>query len=123
MNGLLEFLGRAVPIMLGGGAVQAVIYLLKRRGENRKLNAETDSTVVASASASVVIASRLRDEANARVGVLEEQMKLLQAQVSQLAGLVAAERRAIAAAAVREAALNNEIAILNSELILLKGHS
>lgn len=112
MNAFLDFLGRAGPILVGGGAVQAIIYLLKRRGEGRKLDAETDSTVVASAEASVVIASRLRDEAIARVVVLEDKMSLLQEQVTQLAGLVAAERRAIAAAAVREAALNNEIAIL-----------
>ncbi len=112
MKGLLDFLGRAVPIMIGGGAVQAVIFLLKRRGENRKLNADTDSTVVQSASASVAIASRLRDEAHSRVTVLEDKVRLLEEQVAQLAALVAAERRAIAAAAVREAALNNEIAIL-----------
>lgn len=98
--------------MAGGGAVQLVIYLLKSRGENRKLSADTDSTVVKSASASVALASKLRDEAMARVVVLEEKVKLLEEQVHQLAGEVAQERQAMAAAMVREASLNNEIAIL-----------
>jgi hypothetical protein len=112
MNSFWDFLTRVGPIAAGGGVVQACIYFLKRRGENRKLDAETDATVVTSASASVVIASRLRDEALARVAVMEEKMTLMQEQITQLAALVASERRAIAAAAVREAALNNEIAIL-----------
>lgn len=112
MNSVWDFLGRAGPILVGGGAVQAIIYLLKRRGEGRKLNAETDSTVVASAEASVVIASRLRDDALARVAALEGRVTLMQEQITQLAAQVAAERRAIAAAAIREASLNNEIAIL-----------
>jgi hypothetical protein len=114
MSGFLEFLDRVGPVAAGGGAVQVIIWFIKRRGESRKLDADTDATVVASASASVVLASKLRDEANARVQLLEEKVTLLQEQVSQLAGQVAAERRAIAAAAVREAALNNEIAILKA---------
>jgi hypothetical protein len=112
VSALWDFLGRAGPIIAGGGVVQAAIYLLKRRGESRKLSADTDSTVVASAAASVTIASRLRDEALARVVVLEDKVKLLEEQVTQLAGLVAVERQASAAAIVREAALHNEIAIL-----------
>lgn len=112
MSGAVDFLARAIPIALGGGVVQGAIYFLKRRGENRKLDAETDSTVVTSASASVVIASRLRDEALARVEVCEAKMAMMQEQLNQLAGLVAADRRTIEAATAREAALNNEIAIL-----------
>lgn len=116
-SGFLDFISRAVPIALGGGLVQAIIYFLKRRGENRKQDAETDSTVVTSASASVVIASRLRDEALARVEVVEKKMALMQEQITQLAGQVAAERRAAAAAAIREATLNNEIAILKGSQV------
>lgn len=112
MNVFWEFMGRAIPIMAGGGAVQAIIYFLRVRGENRKINVDADSTVVASAGASVAIASQLRDQALTRVSVLEGQVALLQEQVTQLAAQVAAERRAIAAAVIREAALNNEIAIL-----------
>jgi hypothetical protein len=115
VNPLLDFFDRAVPIMAGGGVVQGIIYLLKRRGEDRKLSADTDSTVVQSASASVALASRLRDEAMQRMVVLEAKVKHLEEQVIQLAGEVAEERAAMAAAVIRETALNHEIAILKGK--------
>ena len=112
MNGVLDFLTRAIPIAIGGGLVQVTIYLLKRRGENRKINVDTDATVVTSAGASVVIASRLRDEALARVEVVESKMAVMQEQLNQLTALVSTERKAIEAANAREAALRIELAIL-----------
>lgn len=115
MSGVWDLIIRAGPIMLGGGAIQLIIYFLKRRGDNRKLSADTDSTVVTSAGASVAIASKLRDEAIERVVVLESRVKVMEEQVTQLAGLVAVERSNIAAALIREAHLTNEIAILKGK--------
>lgn len=77
MNGFVDLLVRSVPILIGGGVVQFVIFLLKRRSEIRiadatagKFDADSGSVVVSSAERSVAMADALRDDAVKRAALL-----------------------------------------------------
>jgi hypothetical protein len=67
---LADLLVRAVPVMLGGGSVQLILFFLKRRVEMRtadvaagKTTSETDAVVVASAERSLLLSDQVRDRA------------------------------------------------------------
>jgi tRNA A37 N6-isopentenylltransferase MiaA len=51
---VVRFLLQALAIVVGGGTVQLVIQLTRRRSELRKVNSESDSVVVAAANNQVV---------------------------------------------------------------------
>lgn len=123
MNALADLLTRAIPIMVGGGMVQAIIFLLRRRGEMRKLDAdakkvdvEADAVVVASAASSVALANSLRDAAFARVGVVEVELKQLQEQVIHLAAEVTAANNKLTSSRARESILEAELSVIRRKL-------
>jgi hypothetical protein len=69
----LDLLLRSVPILLGGGVVQLILFWVKRRSEMRaadvaaaKTTVETDAVVVASAERSLLLADQARDRADKR---------------------------------------------------------
>lgn len=73
MTELADLLVRAIPILLGGGAVQLIVLFIKRRSEIRaadvaanKTTVETDAVVVASAERSLLLADQARDRADKR---------------------------------------------------------
>lgn len=70
MNGAIDLFMRALPVLIGGGAVQLIIHLIKRRAEVRSLDAaslrqeaESGQFVVASARESVELSNLIRDQA------------------------------------------------------------
>jgi len=92
VNGFLALLGRSIPIIIGGGLVQFVIFLLRRRGEIRQLDAAVAKTdvdagqvVVASAAQSLALAGKMRDEAHSQVAALREELDERTAQAAALA--------------------------------------
>jgi hypothetical protein len=107
MTDMLDLLGRAVPIMLGGGAVQLVVLFVKRRSDMRaadvvaqKTEAESDAVVVASAERSLLLSDQVRDHAVKRaeqlladLNLAETQLADLRAEVRELRVEVAALRR------------------------------
>jgi flagellar basal body-associated protein FliL len=110
---LVDLLVRAIPIMLGGGAVQIAIFLLKRRQEMRaadvamdKTGHEADAVVVASAERSLLLSDQARDRAVKRA---EQLMADLQHAESELA-----------AAAVENRDLRVELAARDREVAQLR---
>lgn len=65
-----QFLLQVLGVFLGGGAVQLVVQLIRRRSELRQINTEADSVVVAAANNQVI---RLESEL---ARVLEDQASL-----------------------------------------------
>lgn len=70
MNGAIDLLLRSIPILIGGGAVQLIIHLIKRRAEVRSLDAtslraeaESGQFAVQSARESVELSNLIRDQA------------------------------------------------------------
>lgn len=123
MNAFVDLLGRCIPILIGSGMVQGAVFLLRRRGEMRKLDAdakkvdvEADAVVVASAASSVALANSLRDAAFARVGVVEVELKQLQAQVVHLAEQVTTANNKLASSRTREAVLEAELSVIQRKL-------
>lgn len=128
MNALFDLLSRAIPIMVGGGMVQAIIFLLRRRGEMRKLDAdakkvdvEADAVVVASAASSVALANSLRDAAFQRVGVVEVELKQLQEQVIHLAAEVTTANNKLTSSRARESILEAELSVIRRKLATVDG--
>lgn len=120
MNSLVALLGRSIPIIIGGGLVQLIIYLLRRRGEVRQLdaaNAKTDvdaqAVVVTSAAQSLALASQMRDEAHAQLAALREELDDRTAQAAALAQQVARLRVRLTKAEADVLILQAEVARLN----------
>lgn len=118
MTELLDLLGRALPIMLGGGAVQLGIFLLKRRQEMRaadaateKITTEADAVVVASAERSLLLSDQVRDRAVKRA---EQLLADLQHAETELAGMHIEAREL----RVEVAALRREVEVLRGRLAL-----
>lgn len=77
MSNAWDLLLRSIPILVGGGAVQFIIFMLRRRSEMKiadatagKTEAESGSVVVSSAERSVAMADALRDDAVKRASLL-----------------------------------------------------
>lgn len=123
MTELADLFLRAVPIMLGGGAVQLVILLLKRRQEMRaadvaadKTSTEADAVVVASAERSLLLSDQVRDRAVKRA---EELLADLQHAETELARMHVEAREL----RVEVAALRREVEMLRARLALAtEGH-
>lgn len=123
MTELADLFLRAVPIMLGGGAVQLVILFLKRRQEMRaadvaadKMSTEADAVVVASAERSLLLSDQVRDRAVKRA---EELLTDLQHAETELARMHVEAREL----RVEVAALRREVEILRARLTLAtEGH-
>lgn len=114
---LLDLLGRALPIMLGGGAVQIIILFIRRRAEikaadvaAKKLISEADAVVVASAEKSLLLSDQVRDRAVKRA---EQLLADLQHAESALADLHV-EARGLR---IEVATLHREVASLNARLL------
>lgn len=91
MNDALDLLVRSIPILIGGGAVQFIIFLLKRRSEMKmadatagKVDAESGSVVVSSAERSVQMADALRDDAVKRAASLMQDLDIQLERVRRL---------------------------------------
>ena len=116
MTEIADLFVRAIPIMLGGGAVQIAIFLLKRRQEMRaadvaavKTTTETDAVVVASAEKSLLLSDQVRDRAVRRA----EQLRVdLQHAESERAGLLLETREL----RVEVASLRREVDQLRARL-------
>lgn len=107
MTEMFDLLARALPIMLGGGVVQIVVLLVKRRSDMhtadvaaQKTEAEADAVVVASAERSLSLSDQARDRAVKRAEQLlvdlsyaEAKLADLQLEVRELRIEVAALRR------------------------------
>jgi ubiquinone biosynthesis protein UbiJ len=115
MTDILDLLTRALPIMLGGGAVQLVVVLVKRRSEIRaadvaaqKTGAEADAVVVASAERSLLLSDQVRDRAVKRAEQLladlnnaEDRIAILQVEARECRIEVAALRHEVERLRVR----------------------
>lgn len=89
MNSIVDLFLRSIPIIIGAGVVQLVIFLLKRRTELKNLDAatakaaaEADSIAVTSAAASLVISDQVRDNAVRRA---DEAVKRAESLLLELA--------------------------------------
>lgn len=92
VNDVLDLLTRSIPILIGGGAVQFAIFLLRRRAEIKaldmttsKVQSEAEGVSISSAAQSVNLANLMRDQAERRVGELEEEMEIRATQARLLA--------------------------------------
>jgi flavin-binding protein dodecin len=113
---LADLFVRAIPIMLGGGAVQLTIYFLKRRQEMRaadvaatKTATDTDAVIVASAEKSLLMSDQARDRAVKRA---EQLLTDLERAESELAAMHVETREL----RVEVAALRREVAGLRTRL-------
>jgi hypothetical protein len=86
-----DFLARAIPIMLGGGAVQIAMHFLKRRQDMRaadvaavKTTSDTDAVVVASAERSLLISDQVRDRAVRRAELLMTDLQHAEAEMARM---------------------------------------
>lgn len=91
MTEILDLFVRAIPIMLGGGAVQIAIFMLKRRQEMRaadvaavKTTTETDAVVVASAERSLLLSDQVRDRAVKRAEQLLADLQHAEAERAEV---------------------------------------
>lgn len=107
--------------MLGGGAVQLTIALLKRRQEMRaadvastKTATDTDAVIVASAERSLLLSDQVRDRAVKRA---EQLMTDLQHAEAELAGMHVETREL----RIEVAALRREVAALRARLSIGDG--
>lgn len=126
MNGAIELFLRAVPVLIGGGAVQLIIHLLKRRAEVRSIDAaslrgeaEAGQFVVQSARASLELSDQVRNEAvkraeakEAEAAALREEVRALMARVNALEATLAG----VDALRGENAALRAEVAQLRTEV-------
>lgn len=118
---LADLFVRAIPIMLGGGAVQVAIFLLKRRQEMRaadvaatKVVTDTDAVIVASAEKSMILSDQARDRAVKRAEQLLADLQHAEAERAETL-LETRELR------VEVAALRREVDQLRARLALAGG--
>lgn len=123
MNEILDLLLRSIPIVIGGGLVQLVIHLSRRRAEVRQLDAaaaktdvDADAVVVSSAERSVALAGGLRDQAVAQVARLEVELGERAEEAKLLAEDAARTRTRLARAEANQAVLRNQVSSLQAEL-------
>lgn len=115
---LFDLFARAMPVVLGGGAVQLIMHFLKRRQEMRaadvaadKQSVEGDAVVVASAEKSLLLSDQVRDRAVRRA---EQLLVDLQLAESELATLSMEARELRLMLHIRE----REVGILQAKLTL-----
>jgi hypothetical protein len=113
-SGFLDLLLRSVPILLGGGVVQFIVLMIKRRSEMRaadvaaqKTTVETDAVVVQSAERSLLLADQARDRADKRAERLVADLGHAEAELAE----VHAEVRRLR---IDVATLTREVAYLKS---------
>jgi chromosome segregation ATPase len=123
VNEILDLLLRSIPIVIGGGLVQLVIHLSRRRAEVRQLDAaaaktdvDADAVVVSSAERSVALAGGLRDQAVAQVARLEVELGERAEEAKLLAEDAARTRTRLARAEANQAVLRNQVSSLQAEL-------
>ena len=133
MNGAIDFLLRAIPIFIGGGTVQLIIHLIKRRAENRALDAsslraeaESGSFVVQSAKESLELSDQVRDRAvkyaeakEAEAVSLREEVRALRADARALMERVHTLESTLAGVE----ALRAEVASLRAENVELRAQA
>lgn len=118
MNGAIDLFLRAIPILIGGGAVQLIIHLIKRRAENRSMNAaslrseaESGSFVVESARASLTLSDQVRDRAVKYAEIKEAEAQALAQRVRELQDRLSSVEATLAGVEV----LRQEVADLRAE--------
>lgn len=128
MNGAIDLLLRSLPVLIGGGVVQLVIHLLKRRAETRSLDAtslraeaESGQFAVASARESLELSDQVRDRAvkyaeakEAEAAALREQLRVVQERLNQVERTMAgvdALRQEVADLRAENAQLRTEVEI------------
>ena len=133
MNGAIDLLLRSLPIIIGGGIVQLVVVLIKRRAENRALNAgalrneaESGQFVVQSAEKSVELSDRIRDRAveyaeakEAEAVALREEVRALRVDARALMERVHTLESTLAGVE----ALRAEVASLRAENVELRAQA
>lgn len=114
MTELIDLLGRSFPILLGGGAVQLIVLMIKRRSEMRaadvaanKINVDIDAVVVASAERSLLLSDQARDRADKRA----ERMAAERDQAEAALADMQVELRSLR---IEVATLRREVAFLNA---------
>lgn len=122
MSGWTDFLLRAVPIFLGGGAVQLIIHMLKRRAENRATNAvaqrseaEAGQFVVQSAKEALELSDLVRDRAVKYAEAKEAEAKAEAAALRAELGAVMVRVRDLEDKLAGVLPLREEVAILRAE--------
>ncbi len=102
MGAFVDLLVRSVPIIIGGGAVQFAIFLMRRRGELRQLDSaakktdvEGDAIVVASAAQSLALAGQIRDLAAARASEVEQELVKVRARLAEAEAEIVLLRREV----------------------------
>lgn len=120
MTDAVDLLLRSLPILLGGGAVQLIIFLFKLPGEMRtadkaaaKVDAESGSVVVSSAERSLALSDQVRDDAVTRAVALAEDLGVQNERVKRLM-----RRLALAETEVEE--LRGEVGALSREVERLR---
>jgi hypothetical protein len=123
VSDVLDVLLRSVPILIGGGIVQFLIFMLRRRAEikaldvsSAKVESEAEGFTVQSAAQSVALANLMRNQAEERVTELEgelesrdEQARLLaQDKVRLKARLARAETDLAVARAIHDRTAGND---------------
>lgn len=130
MTELIDLLLRTLPILLGGGAVQVVLFLVKRKSEMRtadvaarKGDVDADAVVVASAEKSLLLSDQARDRAVKRAEQLNADLTHAEAELAEVlvesralrVDMAAAQRQLAAAQRQLDGALQ-EIATLRAQL-------
>jgi hypothetical protein len=123
MQAAIDLLLRSLPILIGGGLVQLIIFLLKRRVELRAIDAtavrteaEANSVVVLSAAQSLVLSDQVRDDAVRRAKDAVERAEALQTELtSQIEQLQLCTRRL--------AAVAQELSVLRAQVAAMRGDS
>ncbi|MGH8906097.1 MAG: hypothetical protein ACRD0K_06205 [Egibacteraceae bacterium] len=82
---LSDFLSRVAPVFIGGGAVQAVLALSKRRGESRQLDRQTDSVAVESTERAIRVVNQQLDRAMQQIEERDTDLAERAQQVKRLA--------------------------------------
>jgi hypothetical protein len=95
LNPAIDLLVRSIPILIGGGTVQLVIFIIKRRSEMRAMDAasakneaESGSFVITSAARSLELSDQVRDRAVARAERLETEVQRLTERLHTVEGLL-----------------------------------
>jgi len=91
-----EAVVRVAEIALGGSIVQAIVAFLRRRGEARQLDRETDSIAVDTAEKTVLLVRSQLEQATNRVNELEDELEDRTREITRLAGQVVKLRAEVA---------------------------
>ncbi|MFD9944546.1 hypothetical protein ACFWYW_48480 [Nonomuraea sp. NPDC059023] len=94
-------------VALGGGIVQAVMAITRRRQSLRQLDRETDSVAVETADKVVTMLRTELDTAKAEIAELRQERADQQRQIAQLAEQVSVLRAELAVAKAEISRLSN----------------